>query len=68
MKKPVLWRVFFFLFFFFFFFFFFYFSPDAAWSPSYDIRSQDVESPITLTYKANLIQNTGIDWEKVNLT
>ncbi|MBQ0398573.1 mucoidy inhibitor MuiA family protein [Providencia rettgeri] len=45
-----------------------YLTPDAAWSPSYDIRSQDVESPITLTYKANLIQNTGIDWEKVNLT
>lgn len=45
-----------------------YLTPDAAWSPNYDIRSQDIESPITLTYKANLIQNTGIDWEKVNLT
>ncbi|WP_272664864.1 DUF4139 domain-containing protein [Providencia sp. PROV174] len=45
-----------------------YLTPDAAWSPSYDIHSQDVGSPITLTYKANLIQNTGIDWEKVNLT
>lgn len=45
-----------------------YLTPDAAWSPSYDIRSQDVGSPITLTYKANLVQNTGIDWEKINLT
>ncbi|GAB1439207.1 DUF4139 domain-containing protein [Providencia sp.] len=45
-----------------------YLTPDAAWSPNYDIRSQDIESPIILTYKANLIQNTGIDWEKVNLT
>lgn len=45
-----------------------YLTSDAAWSPSYDIRSQDVESPIVLTYKANVIQNTGIDWQDVKLT
>lgn len=45
-----------------------YLTPDAAWSPSYDFRSQDIESPIVLTYKANVVQNTGIDWQDVNLT
>lgn len=45
-----------------------YLTPDAAWSPSYDFRSEDVESPIVLTYKANVVQNTGIDWRDVNLT
>ncbi|WP_369311112.1 DUF4139 domain-containing protein [Providencia rettgeri] len=45
-----------------------YLTPDAAWSPSYDFRSQDIESPIVLTYKANVVQNTGIDWQNVNLT
>ncbi|MEQ5573006.1 mucoidy inhibitor MuiA family protein [Providencia huaxiensis] len=45
-----------------------YLTPDAAWSPSYDIRSLNSQSPIVLTYKADIVQNTGIDWDKVNLT
>ncbi|MBQ0210507.1 MULTISPECIES: DUF4139 domain-containing protein [Providencia] len=45
-----------------------YLTQDAAWSPSYDIRSQNTESPIVLTYKADVIQNTGIDWENIDLT
>ncbi|MBV2190860.1 DUF4139 domain-containing protein [Providencia rettgeri] len=45
-----------------------YLTPDAAWSPSYDIRSLNSQSPLVLTYKADIVQNTGIDWDKVNLT
>ncbi|EMU8997515.1 DUF4139 domain-containing protein [Providencia rettgeri] len=45
-----------------------YLTQDAAWSPSYDIRSENTESPIVLTYKADVIQNTGIDWENIDLT
>ncbi|MEQ4921902.1 DUF4139 domain-containing protein [Proteus hauseri] len=44
-----------------------YITPDAGWSPTYDIRSQGLDKPITLTYKADLIQNTGINWDKVKL-
>ncbi|MBO1916362.1 DUF4139 domain-containing protein [Providencia rettgeri] len=44
-----------------------YLTPDAAWSPSYDLRSLNSQSPIVLQsgYKC---KNTGIDWDKINLT
>lgn len=44
-----------------------YITPDAGWSPTYDIRSQGMNKPITLTYKADVIQNTGINWDNVKL-
>ncbi|RUT66671.1 hypothetical protein CKG00_09990 [Morganella morganii] len=44
-----------------------YITPDAAWAPSYDIRSAGMDKPVTLSYKADVIQNTGIDWEQVDL-
>ncbi len=44
-----------------------YFTENAGWFPSYDIRVKDVASPIALNYKAELFQNTGIDWENVKL-
>lgn len=44
-----------------------YITPDAAWAPSYDIRSTGMDKPVTLTYKADVIQNTGIDWDQVDL-
>ncbi|MEX6398146.1 DUF4139 domain-containing protein [Providencia hangzhouensis] len=37
-------------------------------SPSYNLRSLNSQSPIVLTYKADIVQNTGIDWDKINLT
>lgn len=40
----------------------------AGWSPLYDIRVPDVTSPVSLTYKAQIFQSTGIDWEGINLT
>lgn len=45
-----------------------YFVYDASWFPLYDLRSKDTESPIEVTYKAKIIQNTGNDWEDVDLT
>lgn len=45
-----------------------YVTPDAGWSPSYDIRAKDIDKPVNITYKADVIQNTGLDWDKVKLT
>lgn len=44
-----------------------YITPDAAWAPSYDIRSAGMDKPVILTYKADVIQNTGIGWDQVAL-
>ena len=40
----------------------------AGWYPSYDIRVKNLQSPIELTYQANIYQNTGEDWKNVQLT
>ena len=45
-----------------------YVTPDAGWSPSYDIRAKSIDMPVKVTYKAEVIQNTGIDWDNVKLT
>ena len=41
---------------------------DAGWTPGYDIRVKDVNNPVALEYKANVRQNSGEDWEQVQLT
>lgn len=45
-----------------------YFIADAGWKPNYDIRIEDVNSPLGLFYKAKVNQNTGEDWNDVLLT
>ncbi len=45
-----------------------YFLPDAGWAPTYDLRTESMEKPIQLTYKATVFQNTGNDWKDVRLT
>jgi len=45
-----------------------YITNNASWVPTYDIRTKDIDKPIALTYKADVIQNTGFDWKKVNIT
>lgn len=45
-----------------------YIVPDAGWTPIYDLRAKDAQSPIQLSYKANVFQNTGIDWKDVKVT
>ncbi|MCL9803940.1 DUF4139 domain-containing protein [Flavobacterium amniphilum] len=45
-----------------------YLTPNASWSPFYDLRVESVKDPINMMYKAQVVQNTGIDWKKVKLT
>jgi uncharacterized protein (TIGR02231 family) len=40
----------------------------AGWSPSYDLIATDITKPITLKYKANILNNTGISWKDVKVT
>jgi len=45
-----------------------YLALNASWFPTYDLKAKDVASPVALTYKANVQQNTGEDWNDVLLT
>lgn len=44
-----------------------YLSPNAGWTPVYDIRCMGTDSPLDLVYKANVYQNTGYDWTGIDL-
>lgn len=39
----------------------------AGWTPLYDIRSDSQTGKISLTYKAQVYQSSGIDWDNVKL-
>lgn len=41
---------------------------DASWTPFYDIRSNDVGEDVTFILKANIRQQTGVNWDNVELT
>jgi len=45
-----------------------YLVANAGWFPSYDIRAKNVNEPIQLIYKANVRQDTKVDWKDVKLT
>jgi hypothetical protein len=45
-----------------------YLVSSAGWFPNYDIRVKNVSSPVSLTYKANVFQLTGEDWDDIKLT
>jgi TonB-dependent SusC/RagA subfamily outer membrane receptor len=40
---------------------------NAGWFPLYDIRAINTSSPIEFSYKANVYQQSGTDWENVNV-
>jgi hypothetical protein len=44
-----------------------YIVSNAGWFPSYDIRANNVNEPIELVYKANVRQDTKVDWKNVKL-
>lgn len=44
-----------------------YVVSNAGWYPKYDVRVDDIKSPLLLTYKAEVFQNTGVDWNNVKL-
>ena len=45
-----------------------YIAMNASWYPSYDIRVTDINNPVTIFYKANVYQNTGVEWKDVRLS
>lgn len=45
-----------------------YITNAASWNPFYDLRVDSVKEPINMMYKAQVTQNSGIDWKKVKLT
>lgn len=45
-----------------------YVVTNAGWYPSYDIRVDDIKNPVTIFYKANVFQNSGVAWKDVKLS
>jgi uncharacterized protein (TIGR02231 family) len=45
-----------------------YVAQAAGWYPAYDLRVKDTQSAVNIAYKANVYQNTGLDWKNVKLT
>ncbi len=44
-----------------------YYITNAGWTPSYDLRATSNDQNIKLTYKAQIYQQSGIDWNNVKL-
>jgi hypothetical protein len=42
-----------------------YFTYNAGWYPSYDIRVNKLNEPMSFIYKANIYQNSGLDWKNI---
>ncbi len=40
---------------------------NVSWSPVYDIRAADASSPVQLSYKASVTQQTGEDWNNAKI-
>jgi len=45
-----------------------YLVHNASWYPTYDIRAKDINSPVNISYKANVSQHCGEDWRNIKLT
>lgn len=45
-----------------------YITPNAYWTPYYDIRVDNIKSPLKVIYKSKISQTTGLDWKKVKLS
>lgn len=45
-----------------------YLTTQARWQPSYELRIDQINSPIQAVYKAQVQQSTGLDWKNVNLS
>lgn len=44
-----------------------YLVGNAGWYPNYDLRVDNINNPLNLEYKADVYQNTGVDWNNVKL-
>jgi uncharacterized protein (TIGR02231 family) len=45
-----------------------YVVSNAGWYPSYDIRVDNIKNPVAIFYKANVFQNSGVEWKDVKLS
>ncbi|HIP36832.1 MAG TPA: mucoidy inhibitor MuiA family protein [Crocinitomix sp.] len=45
-----------------------YLVSEAGWIPQYDIRNKTSDNSIKLTYKAQVFQNTGVEWKDIRLS
>ena len=45
-----------------------YLVASAGWSPVYDLKAGKLNEPINLKYRALAYNNTGVDWEDVDIT
>lgn len=44
-----------------------YIVDNTGWYPTYDIRTKTINDPVEIIYKANLRQDTKVDWKNVKL-
>lgn len=44
-----------------------YLVGNAGWLPAYDLRANDINTPMTITYKAYVYQNSGEEWDNIRL-
>lgn len=44
-----------------------YLVDNAGWFPGYDVRAKSINDPLEITYKANVHQDTKVDWKNVEL-
>lgn len=44
-----------------------YLVTQAGWAPVYDLRSEGMDKPLQLVYKANISNRSGFDWKGVKL-
>lgn len=45
-----------------------YVTQNAYWTPFYDLRADNIKSPLKIIYRAKIFQTTGIDWKQVKLS
>lgn len=45
-----------------------YFVGNAGWTPAYDLRAKNTSEPIELLMKAQVVNNTGEAWDRVDLS
>jgi uncharacterized protein (TIGR02231 family) len=45
-----------------------YLVADAGWSPKYNVRAKTDATEVGLEYRANVFNNSGINWKNVNVT
>ncbi len=44
-----------------------YLVSNSGWFPKYDVRVTHIDQPLILLYKADVYQNTGVDWVNIKL-